>query len=232
MRGLLYRIFCIVPPFLMWFWRRYNLPPIPQNPANDVTIGRAMAVLYLSPVLFDFYLLTHASLFLVLLFAMLVVCGALDAVDGHLAKHHGYGTEAGVILDPAADSILVFWGSVWLAGLFRFDPWLVAPMICITVLGFVIARKRWLYKGVQTPVIAKLAIGTVYFSGVALMTAILAEVAMPQSWDFRLWMSVVAKMVGYSGFWVAFGLMACSTIWYYRDDLQRATNIKRRQTIS
>ena len=230
MRELLYHIFCRVPSYLMWFWRRYNLPPIQQNPANEVTIGRAMAVLYVGSVLFDLYVLTGAWPILLLLFVMLIVCGALDAVDGHLAKNHGYETEAGRILDPAADSFLVFWGSVWLAALFHFDPLLLTPMIGITILGFVIARKRWLYKGVRTPLIGKFAIGTVYFAGVALMVAIIAEVAIPESWDFRLLIRLIATSVGYSSFWVAFGLMGCSTIWYYRDELQRAVNnIKRGQ---
>lgn len=73
--------------------------PKPKDLPNLISTARLLAVL---PVI---YLLVEEQFgWALLIFAL---AGASDGVDGFLAKHYGWGTPLGGILDPLADKALL-----------------------------------------------------------------------------------------------------------------------------
>jgi cardiolipin synthase len=82
----------------------------------------------------------HRPLATLWLFA---VAAASDAIDGFLAKHFGWQSELGGILDPIADKLMLATVFVMLAVLGSVPVWLSAAVIardCIIVLGAVSYR--------------------------------------------------------------------------------------------
>ncbi len=62
-------------------------------------------------------------------FLLFVIAGVSDALDGFLAKHYGWTSELGGILDPIADKLLLV-GAILVLGWLRDLPiWLVALAI-------------------------------------------------------------------------------------------------------
>ena len=57
------------------------------------------------------------------------VAGFSDAVDGFLAKHYGWQTWVGGILDPIADKLLLMAAFLWLAFAGDVPEWLAALVI-------------------------------------------------------------------------------------------------------
>lgn len=57
------------------------------------------------------------------------VAGLSDALDGYLAKRHGWKSRLGSILDPLADKILLVTAYVTLAWLDHLPGWLVAVIV-------------------------------------------------------------------------------------------------------
>ncbi len=72
---------------------------------NFITIGR----LFLVPLVIMMIVQGHWQT----AFALFVVAGLSDAVDGYLARHHGMASELGAYLDPIADKALLV--SIYLA---------------------------------------------------------------------------------------------------------------------
>jgi cardiolipin synthase len=71
------------------------------------------------------------------------VAAASDAVDGFLAKHFGWQTELGGILDPLADKLMLATVFVVLTLLGSVPVWLTAAVIvrdCVIVLGAISYR--------------------------------------------------------------------------------------------
>jgi cardiolipin synthase len=73
------------------------------------------------------------------------VAAASDAVDGFLAKHFGWQTELGGILDPLADKLMLVTVFVVLTLLGSVPVWLTTAVIvrdCVIVLGAIAAQAR------------------------------------------------------------------------------------------
>lgn len=60
---------------------------------------------------------------------LFVIAGISDALDGFLAKHYGWTSELGGILDPIADKLLLIGSLLALAWLNELPVWLVAMAI-------------------------------------------------------------------------------------------------------
>jgi cardiolipin synthase len=88
---------------------------------NAITVGRMVLAL---PLLWAL-----ATGRFALGFWLAVVAGASDAVDGYLAKRFAWNSQAGGLLDPVADKLLLSAGflGLWWAG--QLPPWLVVLVI-------------------------------------------------------------------------------------------------------
>ena len=213
MLRFLYRVSCRPFKCEYWMWRKLGGPPIYHTPANAVTVWRAKAILYAAPVLYGVYEATHARLFIVALITLIVLCGALDGVDGWVAKKYGCVTVAGRYLDPAADSINVIYGFRILVGEYEFDRILMTPLVGIVGLGIVIFYMRLRDEKMRTHMLARLTILAMYVGGVVLFIGIAARLCDS---------SVVyeyARQLGYGFFWLALVMMIASLVKYRR--LQR-----------
>ncbi len=88
---------------------------------NIITAGRFLLV---PPTLL--LLLDERYLWALALFA---VAGLSDALDGFLAKHYGWSSRLGAIMDPLADKLLLDSVFITLAWLGDLPVWLVAAII-------------------------------------------------------------------------------------------------------
>ena len=99
-------------------WRsRVQLRDIP----NIISLLRLLAVI---PVVF--LLLEHRYGWALFLFA---VAGISDGLDGYLAKHYGWRSRLGGILDPLADKVLLVACFLVLGALSLVPTWLVAAAV-------------------------------------------------------------------------------------------------------
>lgn len=96
---------------------------------NVITVGRIVLV---APVLWLLLERRFASAL-----ALFVVAGASDALDGYLAKHYGWTSRLGAILDPLADKLLMVTCYVALGWLGLLPWWLIAAVIArdVIILG-------------------------------------------------------------------------------------------------
>ncbi len=76
------------------------LPPL--NLPNRITLARILACPVLAVLLFS----SRASL-LLLAFVLFLAAALSDLWDGYLARKHGWVTDAGKLLDPLADKLLL-----------------------------------------------------------------------------------------------------------------------------
>ena len=70
-----------------------------------------------------------------------LVAGASDGLDGYLAKHYGWQSRVGAILDPLADKVLLVSAYLTLAWVGLLPAWLAAVVVArdvIIVLGALI----------------------------------------------------------------------------------------------
>lgn len=114
------------------------------NIPNFITLGRVLSV----PVIF-WLLLSGENKFA---FALFVVAGISDAVDGYLAKRFNWTSELGAYLDPLADKLLLV--SIFIAlGMRNEVPlWLVLAVVSRDILIVVAVLLSWL---MDHPVVIK-----------------------------------------------------------------------------
>jgi cardiolipin synthase (CMP-forming) len=107
------------------------------NIPNIITLGRILAV--------PFIVWAIASNQMEIAFAIFIVAGVSDAVDGFLAKRFNMSSELGALLDPVADKALLV--SIYMAlGIWGAIPrWIVILVVSrdIMIVGAVIVS--WLY---------------------------------------------------------------------------------------
>jgi cardiolipin synthase (CMP-forming) len=104
---------------------------------NIITLGRILLV--------PFIVWAIASSQMEIAFAIFVIAGVSDAVDGFLAKRFNMASELGALLDPVADKALLV--SIYMAlGIWGAVPrWIVILVVSrdIMIVGAVIVS--WLY---------------------------------------------------------------------------------------
>jgi cardiolipin synthase len=107
------------------------------NIPNIITLGRILAV--------PFIVWAIASNQMEIAFAIFIIAGVSDAVDGFLAKRFNMSSELGALLDPVADKALLV--SIYMAlGIWGAVPrWIVILVVSrdIMIIGAVIVS--WLY---------------------------------------------------------------------------------------
>jgi len=107
------------------------------NIPNIITLGRILAV--------PFIVWAIASNQMEIAFAIFIIAGISDAVDGFLAKRFNMSSELGALLDPVADKALLV--SIYVAlGIWGAIPrWIVILVVSrdIMIVGAVIVS--WLY---------------------------------------------------------------------------------------
>ncbi len=93
------------------------------NPANAITLGRALAApfIVLLAVQADGPSLAAAALF--------VVAAASDALDGYVARSRDLVTDLGTLLDPFVDKLLVCSALIAVAAAGRVGFWVVVTVI-------------------------------------------------------------------------------------------------------
>ncbi len=92
-----------------------------QDIPNVISIVRIALVL---PVVL--LLLAHAYLYALVIF---FIAGVSDGIDGFLARHYGWQSRMGSILDPLADKLLLVSCYLTLGWLVHLPWWLVAAVI-------------------------------------------------------------------------------------------------------
>lgn len=170
---------------------------MPLNLANRLTVGRLLvvpffivAVLYYSPDK-DHLRFVALGIFLAAVF--------LDVLDGYVARKFGQETEAGAILDPLADKILLISAFICIykiSVLFdtvRFPIWLVVAVISrdvILLLGFTVLRLYNVAISVNPTIWGKM---TVFFQ-------VLAVIGILMQWQiFSVFWYVILVLVVISG---------------------------------
>jgi cardiolipin synthase len=107
------------------------------NIPNIITLGRILAV--------PFIVWAIASNQMEIAFAIFIVAGVSDAIDGFLAKRFNMSSELGALLDPLADKALLV--SIYMAlGIWGAVPrWIVILVVSrdIMIVGAVIVS--WLF---------------------------------------------------------------------------------------
>lgn len=77
-------------------------------------------------------------------FALFVLAGLSDAVDGFLARHYHWRTELGAYLDPVADKLLLVGIYLSLGMLGHMPAWLVLAVVSRDVLIVVAVMLSWM----------------------------------------------------------------------------------------
>lgn len=103
---------------------------------NLITLARALLV----PVVFWLLVTgrTQAA------FALFVLAGISDAVDGFLAKRYGWQTTLGAYLDPLADKLLIVSIFVALGVLGELPSWIVIAVVSRDILIVLAVLLSWL----------------------------------------------------------------------------------------
>lgn len=110
---------------------------VPNSIPNIITLGRIMLV----PII----IWAIASEQMALAFAVFVVAGVSDAVDGFLAKRFNMTSELGALLDPLADKALLV--SIYIAlGIWSAIPrWLVILVVSRDFMIVAAVMVSWLF---------------------------------------------------------------------------------------
>lgn len=128
------------------------------------------------------------------------VAGASDAVDGYLARSHGWITPLGAILDPLADKLLMA-TTYFMLGLLGLIPsWIVVLVIGrdLLIIGGALAYNQLVERPEMTPTrISKFNTAAQIIFMLSVLTA-LAGVALPLWWLWS-WLAIVVLTTLWSG---------------------------------
>jgi cardiolipin synthase (CMP-forming) len=137
---------------------------------------------------------------LVLTIALFGVAALSDAADGYLAKRHGWQSELGAVLDPAADKLLLATVFITLAYLKLVPLWLVAAAVArdaIIVCGALIYR-HWIGPLRMRPSILS-KFNTVCQAGFIMAVVGREEFSVPPAWMVTALGALVFVTVAVSG---------------------------------
>ena len=126
-------------------------------------------------------------------FAVLVVAGLTDLLDGFLARRLGQVTRLGKLLDPGADRLYIFAALVGLAANDLVPWWIVVVIIArdafLLVLGVVLANHG--YGPLPVHQLGKVATFALFFGLPVIMLGIavpaVEPVSEPVGWTITIW---------------------------------------------
>lgn len=133
-------------------------------------------------ILIPVYVLVFRNGELTLAFAILVLAGATDVLDGYIARSRGLTTELGAMLDPLADKLMLLTVilSLLLSGMI---PWMAAAAFFLRDAGMIIGSLVFHLRGMKTvPANAMGKITTVLFYLAILLIVFDLPYAIPYFW--------------------------------------------------
>lgn len=105
------------------------MAPLPVKPRDIPNLITGLRIVLVAPFL---WLLLEARYGAALI--LFAIAGFSDALDGFLAKHYGWTSELGGILDPIADKLLLLGAILSLGWLNELPSWLVVLILVRDVL--------------------------------------------------------------------------------------------------
>lgn len=112
-----------------------------MNLPNLLTLCR----FFLIPIYIVFYSLGYIKT----AFAIVVLAGATDVLDGYLARKRGQITQMGIMLDPLADKCMMLTVVISLLVTGRI-PWLAAVVMLIRDAGMIVGSAFFHFRGKRT----------------------------------------------------------------------------------
>jgi cardiolipin synthase (CMP-forming) len=145
-------------------------------------------------ILIPVYAMVFRNGDLTLAFAILVLAGATDVLDGYIARTRGLVTELGAMLDPLADKLMLI--TVILSLLFSgMIPWIAAAAFFLRDAGMIVGSLYFHLRGMKTvPANALGKITTVLFYLAILMIVFDLPYAIPYFW-FVIAFSFITTMI-------------------------------------
>lgn len=144
-------------------------------------------------------LFLHEGMFTAALITF-AVAGASDAIDGYLARSHGWSTHLGAMLDPLADKLLMATSFLMLGWLDLLPLWIVALVIGRDL--FIITGAMAYAHLVSSPEMAPTPISKFNTAAqIIFMLSVLTSLAgvnLPHWWLF-VWMAVMVTTTLWSG---------------------------------
>lgn len=184
----------------------------PSDLPNIISVARLIAVV---PVVY--LLIQEQYLWALILFA---AAGASDGLDGFLAKHYGWQSRLGGILDPLADKTLLVCCFLVLGSQDLIPLWLV---LAVVLRDLVIVSGAVLYNyGVAEVEAAPIPVSKVNTAiQILLVVAVLAHAgvyALPDAWIATLvWSCLVTVIISGSQYVWIWGRKAVRQGWSRRD---------------
>ena len=157
---------------------------IPTSIPNFITLGRILLV----PII----IWAIASDQMELAFAVFVVAGVSDAVDGFLAKRFNMTSELGALLDPLADKALLV--SIYIAlGIWGAIPrWLVILVVSRDLMIVAAVMVSWLF---DRPVAMKPSMVSKLNTVAQIVYATVVLAALSFRWDIPLVLNSLVALV-------------------------------------
>lgn len=146
----------------------------------DVNLPNALTMLRF--MLIPVYAVVFWNADMKLAFAVLLLAGATDVLDGHIARSRGLVTELGSMLDPLADKLMLITVilSLLLSGMI---PWLAAAAFFVRDAGMIAGSVYFHLKGMKTvPANAMGKITTVMLYAAILLIVFDIPYAVPYLW--------------------------------------------------
>ncbi len=157
---------------------------------NLITVGRILLVPPIAWALIEQQFLTALVLFF--------VAGVSDGVDGFLAKHYGWSSRLGALLDPIADKLLLVSSYVALAWVGLMPVWLVALVVgrdAVIVTGAVVYNYHIARLEADPTLISK------FNTLLQILLVLLVIVHQAMGWGEHIWIDILVYAVAFSVVW-------------------------------
>jgi cardiolipin synthase len=128
------------------------------------------------------------------------VAGISDGIDGYLARHHGWSTPLGAVLDPLADKLLMAISYLMLGWLDLIPVWIVTLVIGrdLIIVGGALAYARLVKRPEMAPSrISKFNTAAQIIFVLSVLTS-LSGLDLPQWW-LMSWLAIMVTTTLWSG---------------------------------
>ncbi len=176
----------ILQGIMMKKWTRQAKGEARMNLPNALTLSR----FFLIPLYIFIFLRGEVGW----AFAIVVLAGLTDILDGYIARTRGQITQLGIMLDPLADKsmMIVVILSLLYAG---FIPWQAAAVIFLRDIGMIIGSAFFHFKGKRTvPANVFGKVNTILYYIAVLFIILDLDFALPYLW-FVILFSVITTII-------------------------------------